>query len=154
MQARDVEEVDSSDLHDPVSPVTTLLPMFPDSNTLSPTLPVTARHGRSGPSFKSLFPTHRQSSEVKGQNATTCRGLPASRSCALNIPLSHLRMSESSWGDLSHHHGNDSDDEGSVAASHASEMPVIARYSGQQKASMTANSNSRQSLRFLWTYHR
>ncbi len=142
MQARDVEEVESSDSHDPVSPVTTLLPMFPDSN------------GRYGPSFKTLFPTHRQSSEIKGQNATTCRVLPASRSCALNIPLSHLRMSEFSWGDLSHHHGNDSDDEGSVAASHASEMPVIAQYFGQQKASTTANSNLRQSLRFLWTYHR
>jgi len=32
-------------------------------------------------------------------------------------------MSESSGSDFSHHHGNDSDDEGSVLSSHASDMP-------------------------------
>ena len=54
----------NSDRHDTVSPVTTLLPMFPDSSTLSPLSWVTARHGRAGPEFKTLFPTHRKSSEV------------------------------------------------------------------------------------------
>jgi hypothetical protein len=48
--------------------------------------------------------------------------LPAPSPCALNIPTSHIRMSEFSGSDLSHHPGNDSDDEGSVASSHASEM--------------------------------
>jgi hypothetical protein len=33
-----------SDRHEPVSPVTTLLPTFPDSNKISPVLQVTARH--------------------------------------------------------------------------------------------------------------
>ena len=72
-----------------------------------------------GPSFKTLFPILRQSSEVDGQYATSsCRFLPASRSCALNTSLSHLRMSDSSGSGISYHHGDDSDDEG-----HASDMP-------------------------------
>ena len=49
------------------------------------------------------------------------------RSCALNTSLSHIRMSDSSGSGISYHHGDVSDDEGSVAgsvaASHASDMP-------------------------------
>jgi len=98
--------------------------MFPDSNKIFPVLQVTARHVPSRPGFKTTFPTHRESSEVQGQNAeTSCRVLPALSPCALNTPLSHPRMSESSESDFSHHPGKDSDDEGSVPSSHASDMP-------------------------------
>ncbi len=36
-----------SDYHEPVSPVATHLPIFPDRSTLSPVLLVTVSHGRS-----------------------------------------------------------------------------------------------------------
>jgi hypothetical protein len=52
-----------------------------------------------------------------------CRVLPAASSCALNIPYPHLPMSKSSGSDLSDRPGDDSDGEGSVTCSHASEMP-------------------------------
>ena len=48
---------------------------------------------------------------------------PLSQFSALNRHIFHLRMSESCESDLSHQSGNDSDDKGSVASSHASEVP-------------------------------
>ena len=142
-------QVKTSDRHEPVSPVTTLLPTFPDSNTISTDLQVTARHVPSRPGFKTTFPTHRESSEVQGQNAeTSCRVLPALSPRALNTPLSHPRMSESSESDFSHHPGKDSDDEGSF-------FPCVghARQSRQQKASTATNTKSRRSLGLSWAYH-
>ena len=114
----------ASDRHDTVLPVTTPLANISRQTHIIALLPVTARHGRAGSEFKMLFPTHRQSSEVEGHNARTCcRVLPAPCPFALNIPISHIQMSESSGNDFFHHRGNDSDNEGSVPSSHASDMP-------------------------------
>jgi hypothetical protein len=59
-------------------------------------------------------------------------------------------MFESSESDFSHHPGKDSDDEGSVPSSHASDMPDSL---DSMKASTATNTNSRQSLGLSWAYH-
>ena len=54
----------ASDRHDTVLPVTTPLANISRQTHIIALLPVTARHGRAGPEYKTIFPTHRQSSEV------------------------------------------------------------------------------------------
>ena len=145
-----------TDRHDLALPVTTICHCFRTSAHYSSYPP--ASHGPSrtvtGPGFKTLFPTRGQSSEVQGQYATSCcRVLPASRSCALNTSRSHLRISDSSGSGISDRHGDDSDNEGSVAASRtcpASDMPDTP---GSKKRARPKQIQGKAWIYYIWNHH-
>ncbi len=116
-----------SDPHEPVSPVATHLLIFPDRGTLSPVLPVTDSHGRAQrvvPGFISHWHPQGIFRRLKGWMQEHAAGFCSLRAAVPWIsPYPHLWTSKSSGNDLSDRPGYDSDGEGSVACSHASEMP-------------------------------
>jgi hypothetical protein len=97
-----------------------LLPMFQIRHTIIRMESLRVSHGRSGPIFKTYFPTTGDS-EVDARKI--CGGWCPSSLCALSISIYPFQMSGSSENDSSHRSGGESDRKSSAASSHESELP-------------------------------
>ncbi len=100
--------------HDTGLRVVALLLMFPSRNTIVRATSLRVSHGRSGPSFKTWFPS-------TGSIQKSMQGKYA-RFGALSISIQPFQMSGSSENDSSHRSGGESDCEGSAASSQESEL--------------------------------
>jgi hypothetical protein len=143
-----------SDGHEPGFNVVTHFSSYPDKHKRFTFLPFTANHCQSGPSFTLLH--HWNLLSLEGRILQFAAGLCQHWALVpchfLNITkFSSPKMSESARSDLLHHPGDDLDNEGSVAFSHASEMMNDISLKRTRKTSQNLGIDSESQIKAMQT---